>query len=250
MEYNVLVIGLPDKITFELKSLIFRYQYDIHFTSTFTTQEASQMLNPQMFHLLIADLDYLRSIQQADWLTRIRRISFVPVIILSDTPEKDMNSMVQLGADMCISGKWPCSMIADLAYAQLRRYTEYNHYNNPIGAEVSSFQVRDIFIDPARHIVEVRGRPINLRPREFSLLLYFMRNPNIVLTSEQICEHAWGMEGSYNQGVSGPVAILRKSIEPDKSHPQYIKTVPGVGYCFTAHRDETCDDCRDSVGAL
>ncbi len=66
MEYNVLVIGLPDKITFELKSLIFRHQYDIHFTSTFTTQEASRMLNPQMFHLLIADLDYLRSIQQAD----------------------------------------------------------------------------------------------------------------------------------------------------------------------------------------
>lgn len=203
-----------------------------------------------MFHLLIADLDYLRSIQQSDWLTGIRRNSFVPVIILSDTPEKDIKGMVQLGADICISGKWPCAMIADFAYAQLRRYTEYNHYTWPSGAEISSFQVGDIFIDPARREVEVRGQPVSLRPREFSLLLYFMRNPKIVLTSEQICEHAWEMEGSYNRGVSGPVALLRKAIEPDIAHPRYIETIPRIGYRFTAYLDETCDDCSSSVGLL
>lgn len=109
---------------------------------------------------------------------------------------------------------------------------------------------RDIYIDPARRKVEVRGQPVSLRPREFSLLLYFMRNPKIVLTSEQICEHAWEMEGSYNQGVSGPISILRKAIEADKSNPRYIRTVPGVGYRFTAYSDETCDDCSSSVGLL
>ena len=207
-------------------------------------------MNHRTFHLLIADLDYLRSIQQSDWLTRIRQISFAPVVIFSDTPEKDVGDMVQLGADMCISGKWPLSMVADLAYAQLRRYTEYNHYQDPGGSEILAFQEGDIYIDPARRKVEVRGQSVSLRPREFSLLLYFMRNPDIVLTSEQICEHAWGMEGSYNQGVSGPIAILRKAIEPDKSNPRYIQTVPGVGYRFTAYSDETCDDCRDSVGVL
>lgn len=158
--------------------------------------------------------------------------------------------MVQLGADMCISGKWPLSMVADLAYTQLRRYTEYNHYQAPGGPEILAFQEGDIYIDPARRRVEVRGQSVSLRPREFSLLLYFMRNPDIVLTSEQICEHAWGMEGSYNQGVSGPIAILRKAIEVDKSNPPYIQTVPGVGYRFTAYSDETCDDCRGFVGFL
>ncbi len=250
MKYNALTVGLSDKLLAELKELIFQYQQNLFFTQSFTVQEASQLLNRQIFHLLIADLDYLRSIRQSNWLTRIQRNSFVPVIVLSNTPEEDVNDMIQIGADICVSGKWPCSMIADLAYAQLRRYTEYNHYNDPSGAEISSFQVGDIFIDPARRMVEVRGQPVNLRLCEFSLLLHFMRNPNIVLTSEQICEQAWGMEGSYNQGVSGPIAILRKSIEPDKSQPRYIKTVSGVGYCFTAHRGETCDDCRDSVGDL
>ena len=104
--------------------------------------------------------------------------------------------MIQLGADICISGRCPCSTIANLTYAQLRRYTEYNHYNDPGGAGVSSFQVGDIFIDPARRQVEVHGHLVSLRPREFSLLLYFMRNPRIVLSAEQISEHAWEMEGA------------------------------------------------------
>ena len=125
MEYNVLTIGLLDTILLELKGLISRYHYQLHFTESFTVQDAGRLLNRQAFHLLIADLDYLRSIQHTNWLTGIQQTSFAPVIILSDTPEKDINGMIQLGADMCISGKWPCSMIADLAYAQLRRYTEY-----------------------------------------------------------------------------------------------------------------------------
>lgn len=219
MEYNALTIGLPDKLFDELKELIFQYQQNLFFTQSFTAQEASQLLNQQIFHLLIADLDYFWSTRQSNWLTRIRWNSFVPVIILSDTPEEDAKGMIQIGADICVSGKWPRSMIADLAYAQLRRYTEYNHYSDPGRAETASFQVGDIFIDPARRTVEIQGQPVSLRPREFSLLLYFMRNPRIVLTSEQICEHAWEIEGSYNRGVSGPVALLRKAIEPDIANP-------------------------------
>ena len=113
-------------------------------------------------------------------------MSFLPVIILTDTPEQDAGNMIHLGADMCISGKDSYSVIASHDYAQLRRYTEYNHYADPANAEAVPFRVGDFFIDPARRIVEVCGRLVNLRPREFSLLLYFMRNPHIVLTSEQI----------------------------------------------------------------
>ena len=95
------------------------------------------------------------------WLAGIRRISFAPVIVLSDTPEQDTHSMVQLGADICVSSKHPYSIIADLAQAQLRRYTEYNHYTGPGSIEVSPFGVGDIFIDPPRRIVEVRGQRVD-----------------------------------------------------------------------------------------
>ena len=91
---------------------------------------------------------------------------------------------------------------------------------------------------------------MELRPREFALLLYFMRNPGIVLTAEQICDRAWGNEGSYGQGVSGPVALLRKAIEADPEHPVYIETIWRVGYRFTAHKSETCGGWRSGESVM
>ena len=58
-------------------------------------------------------------------------------------------------------------MIAELAYAQLRRYTEYNHYNDPASAETAPFRGGDIYIDPARQTAEVCGQPVNLRIGNF-----------------------------------------------------------------------------------
>lgn len=237
MAYNALTIGLPDELFAALQSLT--VQHDLTLTASFTVQEAGRLLGQQAFHLLIVDLDYLRSIGQIEWLVNIRRISFVPVIVLSNTPEQDVNSMVQFGADMCISGKRPYSMIVNLAYAQLRRYTEYNHYNDPASAETVPFRVGDIYIDPARQEATVCGRPVSLRHREFSLLLYFMRNPGIVLSAGQICENAWGME--YTQPIDRAVHELRKQIETNPRQPCYIQTVHRVGYKFTSYSSETCE---------
>ena len=206
-------------------------------------REVERLFEQGTFHLLIVDLDYLRSIQQNEWLSGIRRISFIPVIVLSSTAEADFSSMIRLGADTCISSQLPHITIAETAMAQLRRYIAYNHYDEPGHAETVPFQVGDIFIDPPRHIVEVCGRSVSLRPREFAMLRYFMRNPYITLTSEQICENAWGMAGSYNRGISHPIRVLRQAIEPDPENPIYIETVYRVGYRFTAHRSEICDKC-------
>ena len=211
-------------------------QHSLHFSMTATVLEGGRLLHSQIFHLLIVDLEYPRSIRQTDWLADIRRITFVPVIVLSDTPEEDVRGLVRLGADMCISGKQSYPMIAELAYAQLRRYTEYNYYDNPASIETAPFRRGDIYIDPACQTVEVCGQPVSLRHREFSLLLYFMRNPGIVLSAGQICENAWGME--YTQPIDRAIHELRKQIEPDPACPRYIKTVYRVGYRFTAYRSE------------
>ena len=103
MAYNALTIGLPDELFTALQSLT--AQHNLTLTASFTVQEAGRLLGQQAFHLLIVDLDYLRSIRQIEWLINIRRISFVPVIVLSNTPEQDVNSMVQFGADMCKIGR-------------------------------------------------------------------------------------------------------------------------------------------------
>lgn len=248
MEYRALTIGLTDELFSGLQPLLIAE--NVRMTPSLTVRDAGRLLTQETFHLLIVDLEYLRSIGQAEWLTGIRRISFVPVIVLSDKPEQDLHSMVQLGADLCVSGCQPHSVVADLSFAQVRRYTGYNHYHTPLGIAPAPFKVGDISIDPAHHTVEVRGKPVSLRPREFALLQFFMENPKMVLTSAQICEHAWGMAGSYQRGVGHPVYLLRKAIELDVENPIYIETVRGLGYRFTAKEVKTCDKCDSSVSAV
>lgn len=141
--------------------------------------------------------------------------------------------MVELGADICVHAQGSCLMIANLVFAQLRRSTEYNPQYTTGDTGNRAFRMGDFFIDPARRIVEICGQPVNLRPREFALLLYFMRNQNIVLTPEQICEHAWGMD--YTQSVCQSVHDLRKQIEPNMGRTRYIKTIYRVGYQFTSN---------------
>ena len=237
MTYSVLTVGLSDKLIKTLQALII--QYDLSFTASTSTQEASRLLERQVFHLLIIGLDYLKNIHQVDWLTDIRSVSFVPLLILSSTPDQDINNMVHLGADMCISVEPPLSTIADHAYAQLRRYTEYNYYDNSISMETAPFRRGDIYIDPAQQKVKVCRRPVSLRHREFSLLLYFMRNPNMVLSAKRICENAWGME--YTQPIDRAIHELRKQIEVNPRQPRYIQTVHRVGYKFTSYSSETCE---------
>lgn len=241
MEYRALTIGLTDELFSSVQILL--TSNNLHLTPSLTVREASSLLNQQLFHLLILDLEYLQRMRQVTWISDIRRMNFIPVIVLSADPERDTRLAVQLGADMCVSNKSSSSVIADLVFAQLRRYTEYNDHRAPEGVENAAFQMGDIFIDPACRIVEVCGMPVELRPREFSMLLYFMRNPNRVLSSEEICEEAWGMGGSYNRGISQPIHILRLAIEPNPKKPVYIETVRLLGYRFTACNVETCDIC-------
>ncbi len=247
-EYMALTLGLADELFSGIQLLLATYK--LRLLPSLTVYDANRLLSNQIFHLLIINLEYLKSVQQIEWLTGVRRISFAPLIVLSDAPDLDLHSMVELGADICAPSKGPHSIIADLAHAQLRRYTDYNHYDSPNSSEDTAFRVGDIYIDPPRRIVKVRGQHVELKRREFFLLLYFMRNPNIVLSSEQICENAWGMSYGYGRGVAHPVYLLRKHIEPDPEAPIYIQTVYRSGYRFTPNYVETCDICHSSVSVL
>lgn len=140
MKCSILTIGLSDEPFSNLKKSV--VQYGPHFIASPTIQDANRLIYHQAFHLIIIDLEFLRSIRQTDWLAGIRRNTFAPIIVLSEAPEKDTNRVIQVGADICISAQRPCSVIADLTYAQLRRYTEYNHYNDPGEVGTSAFQIR------------------------------------------------------------------------------------------------------------
>ena len=81
--------------------------------------------------------------------------------------------------------------------------------------------------------MEVNGQRLKLTPREFRLLALLIENAGQVLPHQKVLEKVWGWE--YIDDVDYVriyISHLRQKIEPDTSHPRYILTEPGVGYCF------------------
>lgn len=232
MRYQILAIGLKDDLFSQCREHFLKRNAELR--NLLNISEAVHILEKETVHLLALDMGYLRSIGQSDWIINIRYVSFVPIVVLSDSPEEDIDSTIKAGADACYDNNLPPSAIARLLSALLRRYIEYNHFLEPRAAP---FQVGDIAIDPCHHLVWVCGRHVCLFPREFSLLLCFMHNPNIVLNQEQICKYAWKKD--YTQSVAQSIHDLRQKIEANPADPVYIETVYRVGYRFTGYRSET-----------
>ena len=94
----------------------------------------------------------------------------------------------------------------------------------------TTLSIGDLELDVARREVKRAGLPIDLSPREFSLLEYLMRNPNLVLTRTQIAEHIWSFDyyGGSNV-VDVYIGYLRRKINGGDGK-QLIHTVRGVGY--------------------
>jgi len=91
-------------------------------------------------------------------------------------------------------------------------------------------QVADLILDPAAHTVQRAGKPIQLTAKEFSLLEYFMRHPNHLVTREKVEEHLW----SYDHVIASNVVDvyvrrLRTKID-DPSDIKLFETLRGAGY--------------------
>ena len=91
-------------------------------------------------------------------------------------------------------------------------------------------QIADLTLDPARRTVSRGGERIDLTPREFALLDYFMRHPGRVLTRTMIAEHVWDYSfDSTTNVIDVYVNYLRKKIDADRE-PKLLHTIRGVGY--------------------
>ena len=92
-------------------------------------------------------------------------------------------------------------------------------------------------IDEAQHEVTLQGQPVELTAREFALLLELSRHPGRVFTRPQLLERVWGDAYYDDHVVDVFIGNLRKKLEADPAHPQYLETVRGVGYRFRRKRE-------------
>jgi DNA-binding response OmpR family regulator len=100
-------------------------------------------------------------------------------------------------------------------------------------------QVGDLEMDTAQRLVKRGDRPLDLSPREFSLLEYLMRHPNQVLTRTQIAQHVWSFDfyGDFKV-IDVYIGYLRRKLDRGET-TSCIQTVRGVGYRIIADSKTT-----------
>lgn len=102
------------------------------------------------------------------------------------------------------------------------------------GVRENIYRCGDLMVDCNEHIVKRKDTVINLSPKEFSVLLYLIRNQNIVVSREQIEANIWDMDhDSYSNVIDVYIRYLRKKID-DPYEVKMIQTIRGVGYVLRA----------------
>ena len=90
-------------------------------------------------------------------------------------------------------------------------------------------------MNTSTHRVYADGKEVELKNREYELLLFLMLNADAVFSREQLYERIWGLDAmGDNATVVVHVNRLREKIEKNPSEPKHIQTVWGAGYRFKA----------------
>lgn len=162
-------------------------------------------------------------------LTRIRRVSSVPVIFLSVKGETlDRIRGLDLGADDYITKPFDPGELVSRVRAVLRRTKE--GALTPMSEVVVDDELR---INFDQRKVIVRGREVRLRPTEYRLLYQLVSNAGKLLTHETLLSRVWGPEyRDEDQYVRLYITYLRQKIEKDSKNPRYILNERGLGYRF------------------
>lgn len=159
-------------------------------------------------------------------LQEIRKTSDVPVIMITAKAESfDKLQSFDFGTDDYIVKPFDAKEVLARIKAILRRSTN-------AAEEKLRIEYDNLIIDKVSFEVRIKGKVVEMPPKELELLFHLASNPNKVYTRDQLLDEVWGFE-YYGDSRTVDVHIKRLREKLDVVSPQWnLKTVWGVGYKF------------------
>jgi DNA-binding response OmpR family regulator len=233
MAKKILVVDDKRELRTLLKSYLTQEGFDV--TDAGDGREALFVARREKPDLIILDL-MMAEMGGYDFLRTYSREADTPVIILTaKLEENDKVLGLELGADDYVTKPFSPRELTARVRAVLRRMEKQQ------SSEQNILREGDIFVDQSARIITVSGKPIDLTPSEFDLLVTMMSAPGRVFSRLELLERLQGTayEG-YERTIDVHIRNLRTKIEPDPSNPSYIETVYGAGYRFAVqHKRNT-----------
>lgn len=190
-----------------------------------TLREADALWTEGSYDLLVLDVS-LPDGTGFEFCKKVRRSSKVPIIFLTASDEEVSIIMgLDMGGDDYITKPFKLGVLISRIHALLRRARDFQSTD----IEMQSNGIRVCLLQGQ---VFKQEQPLDLTAAEYKLLCLFMKNPNIILTKEQILDKLWDCEGNYIDSSTLTVYMrrLRMKIEDNPSEPQMLLTVRGMGY--------------------
>lgn len=195
-----------------------------HTEITDNGKDAVRLIKGQDFDLVLLDI-MIPELSGLEVLRRTRREhNQTPIILLTARDEvHDKVSGLDLGANDYITKPFQIEELLARIRVHLRK-------SQVVEMQTKKLELGDLTVDIDTRQVMREEIEIDLTPREFDLLVYLLRNQNIVLTREKIMDQVWGYDyyGETNV-VDVYIRYIRQKIDKGFS-TAYIQTVRGVGY--------------------
>ena len=216
--------SLRDSVSYALE------QEGFQVTKAFDGDDAEQKIGDEEpgYDLLILDI-MMPGRSGLDLCRDIRNRSPIPIILLTaKDAEVDKVVGLEVGADDYVTKPFSVRELIGRVRAQLRRRELDRSSSADAGQMIDAGSVR---IDLARHLVTVRGEPVNLTRSEFQVLRLLADRPGQVFSRKEIMEELWQAEFRGDvRACDVHISNLRQKVERDPQDPELVLTVRGVGY--------------------
>jgi DNA-binding response OmpR family regulator len=194
-------------------------------------RQALELAQREHPDLVILDV-MLPGLHGLDVCRALRRDSNVPILMLTAKDEEiDKVVGLELGADDYMTKPFSLRELLARVKAMLRRVDMLGSAGRRSGARL--LQADELHVNLDQHRAYRAGQELQLKPKEFDLLVFLMQRPGRVFSRDQMLSKVWGYDfAGDSRTVDVHVRWLREKIEADPSHPVLLETVRGVGYRF------------------
>ncbi len=157
-------------------------------------------------------------------LIREQKLAMPIIMLTAKGEESDIVLGLNLGADDYVTKPFSIKELLARAAAFLRRVKTETH---------DAYEFGGLRLDLSARRLTRKHKEIELSPKEFDLLAYFVKKPGRALTRDEILNAVWGYDCIVtSRSIDRFVTTLRNKIEPDPARPIFIHTIRQIGYRF------------------